>query len=90
MATRSTWSTSGAFIVGNSGSGRLTVSNYAEVSAAVYFAVGQLNGSIGRATIESGGIVVSTGQIIVGNTAGSDGVVYVQGGRSPRWKPPGR
>ena len=35
MATRSTWSTSGAFIVGNSGSGRLTVSNYAEVSAAV-------------------------------------------------------
>ena len=81
--TGSMWDTSGLLTIGGSGTGDLTVSNDAVVSAAS-LVVGQQQGADGTLTIESGGIVDATGDgfgaIQVGAVAGSTGTVYVDAG----------
>jgi fibronectin-binding autotransporter adhesin len=67
-----------AIVIGSFGTGVVTVGDGGAIDTES-LAVGQLDGSSGTLTIESGGAVTSTGKAVVGNVAGSTGMVADDG-----------
>lgn len=81
--TGSAWnSSSNALVVGNSGTGELTVENDGTVTSTYALAVGQLTGSTGLLTLQTGGAVEFGSTFFVGNQSGSYGTVNILAGSS--------